>query len=494
MRNILVTCAGVIAGIFSSSVFVSPEIIFLWIFLVVACAIVGKIFRKRKVILYAFALFFIGMICGVFRTRLFEQHVSYDLRAWEGESIAFTGMIVSSPIGNGSTQKFTVKVFTIKDNNKDKEIEGNVLMSVGLFPQYHYGDMVQVRGKIKKPEVINDGTSGSVFNYPRYLTKSGVTETMSFGSVKSIGENKGNIVKKSLYGIRDAFVKAITRILPEPQAGLLSGIVLGTQTLAPALTNNFRIAGLSHIVVLSGYNITIVAESLLSIALYFTPGGAAFIALGGVALFVVMAGAGASAVRAGVMASIALVGKRFGKTYDAGRALFFASFLMVLWNPYTLMYDPSFHLSFLATFGMIYVSPLVLERMEFVTERFGFREILGTTLAVTFFVLPYILFMSGSLSIYSIPANIVILPFVPLTMAVGLVTAVFGFLPIPLRFIGFLPGIVSYAITRYDIFLADTISRLPYAQIGISNFSLIPLVLSYMSFGFLYYFKIRKRE
>jgi competence protein ComEC len=161
---------------------------------------------------------------------------------------------------------------------------------------------------------------------------------------------------------------------------------------------------------------------------------------------------------------------------------------MIVWNPETLLYDPSFHLSFLATIAMVYVSPIVLEKLKFVTEKYGLREMLGTTLSAQLFVLPYILYMSGTIQLLALPSNMLVLPFVPLTMLLGLLVGVFGFLS---RFIGLIPGIPSYLVLSYDIFIVQSISKLSFAQISISNFPLYLMLTFYLVVGIYLYKKNR---
>src|SRR5690606_6965228 len=107
-----------------------------------------------------------------------------------------------------------------------------------------------------------------------------------------------------------------------------------------------------HIVVLSGYNVTIVAEAFIK-ALSFVPRLYGYSAgMIGIVLFAVMAGGGTTIIRASAMAVIALYAKWTGNTYNAFRALIFCGTGMILLNPLTLLYDPSFHLSFMATFAL----------------------------------------------------------------------------------------------------------------------------------------------
>jgi competence protein ComEC len=480
-------CIGFLLGIVMSAFVLADSVMIFLIALTVALLLDAFLFERdvvRKVTIIV-SFLCMGIFFGQLRVVAFHHFISHDLDRFDSNNVSIVGKIISEPISDGETQKFTFSTSNISVASSTQHVTGNVSVTTELFPRYHYGDVVSIFGVLKKPEKVVE-IDGRVFDYPAYLLKDSVTHTISFGTVKSLDKNEGNRVVKFLYDIKENFVYSMQTVLPEPEAGLLAGIVLGTQTLSKNISNDFRVAGLSHIVVLSGYNITIVADFMMAFALFFAPAYAAFVAVFSVTLFVLMAGAGASAVRAGIMAIVALLGKRFGKSYDAGRALFFAAFLMVVWNPETFLHDPSFHLSFLATLAMIYFSPIVFNHLTFITEKYGMRETLATTLGVNLFVLPYILYMAGSIQIFSLPANMLVLPFVSLTMFLGFLTALFGFVS---YYPGLIFGLPSYAIVRYDIFIAQTISHLPFAQVSIPDFSVWMMCVIYFIFGWFLYKK-----
>ncbi len=500
MKNFLSLCTGFVTGIVVSYYILSDATLFFFLILSLVLYLDGRFFEQDMVRMHAMllAVLCLGIFLGQFRALAFNHAVSHDLEQFETHTVNLQGEIVSVPVANGQTVKFTLMVSHEGEGTTSVPVSGRVLVTTDLFPVYYYGDVLSVHGQLKKPEQVVE-PDGRVFDYPAYILKDNITETISFGSITYTGRNIGNPILKFLYSIEDHFVKSMQAVLPEPEAGLLAGIVLGAQTLSQTMSNTFRSAGLSHIVVLSGYNITIVAESVMSVALVFAPMYAFFISIIAVVLFVLMSGSGASAVRAGIMSMVALLGRRYGKSYSAGRALFFACMVMIIWNPMTLLFDPSFHLSVLATIAIVYMSPItqsfvdkLLAKIQ--SERWNFLknkttvEIFSTTLSAQIFVLPYILYISGNIQLLSLPANMLILPLVPITMLLGFLTGLFGLIS---RFLGLIFGIPSYIILYYDIFVAQTISSLPFAQISIPNFSLPLMLLIYSGLFYFLYTKNR---
>ncbi len=447
---------------------------------------VSDVFEKQIFMFLAISL--IGLSVGQVRVILISYPDISPLTslAEEKQKIAIRGVVGREPASNGEFQNVLVRTSELVVGSTTKPLITGVLVKTHAFPEFRYGDVVEARGTLQIPGSI-ENEDGRTFDYQMYLFKDSVTHTLSFASVKKVGE-EGNPVLKFLFGLKRQFLSSIRNVIPEPEAGLLGGILLGTDTLQKSIKDEFRVAGLSHIIVLSGYNITIVAESLLKMVSLVSIRFAFGLSFVGVILFVLMAGAGASAVRAGVMASIALLGRNFGKTYNASRALLLAVWGMSMWNPFIVLYDPSFHLSVIATCGIMYVTPIVEKFIEkyfgFITARFGLRELSATTLGAQLTVLPYILYMSGNFGIFAFPANFLVLPFVPVTMLFGFVAALFGFVS---RFIGLIPGIPTYMLLGWDLFIARLVSKLPYANIHIPYIPLSLLIIFYLIFGFFLY-------
>jgi ComEC/Rec2-related protein len=196
-------------------------------------------------------------------------------------------------------------------------------------------------------------------------------------------------------------------------------------------------------------------------------------------LFVLMTGASSTGVRAGIMAVLALVARATGRTYDIGRALLLAATIMIIINPMILLYDVSFQLSFIATIAVIYLSPRLEKHFMWVTKRFGLRDIICVTFSAYLFVLPFILYKMGNLSIVALPANILILLFIPITMLFGFIT---GFVGLFFPFLSLFFGFISSLLLSYELGVINFLSSLPFASLSISNFPLLLTILIYIYF------------
>jgi competence protein ComEC len=308
--------------------------------------------------------------------------------------------------------------------------------------------------------------------------------TSRFGSIHLLSSGHGSLIKNTLFSVKGAFTTALNRVIPQPESSLMAGLLLGTkQSLGKDLLGEFSRAGVSHVVVLSGYNIAIVAESIIAL-FSFLPATFAFVfGCIGIILFTMLAGGGASAWRAAIMVLVALWARQTGREYQVGRALGFAIIIMLAHNPLLLVFDPSFQLSILATIGIVFISPILAPYFTNITEKYGLREIVSSTIATQVTVLPYLIYSTGVLSFVSLPVNVLILGTIPTTMFFGFLTGVVGLVSM---YLSFIPALFSYVLLWYQLQIVDIGATLPYGAISLPAFSWIFVVFIYvtLTFGF----------
>jgi competence protein ComEC len=283
-----------------------------------------------------------------------------------------------------------------------------------------------------------------------------------------------------LFSIKHRFESSLEQLYPEPDTALLEGILLGERRGLPKdLQDAFVTSGLVHVVVLSGYNISIVANAVLY-ATSFLPKiiGYSFGAILMI-LFALMTGAGATTVRACIMGLIAILAQYLQRPAAALRALGVAAVCMALWNPLVVAYDSSFILSVLATFGLITLSPSVEKYLKWIPKYkfFDVRSIAASTIAVQIFVLPALLYFTGVLSFMALPANLLALPVVPFAMLGGFLAGVIGLvhpvLAVPFMF-------VSDLLLKWMIVVAQTEHMLPYSSTVVSAIPVWVVLLVYI--------------
>lgn len=415
---------------------------------------------------------------GLLRVQVYQASlVQESVLAHVGETARITGTVSADPDRRATSLHATLAVSAIDE----VPAVGVVLVFLPTNTALAYDDRVVVRGRIELPEPFA-GEGGREFDYPGYLRARGIGALVYSAS---LGERTpgGWSVQGSLFAIKHAFQQSLERLVPQPQAALLEGVMLGERRGLPQeLEDAFIETGLIHAVVLSGYNISIVATATLTL-LSFLPQALQF-SLGGIVMlfFVLMAGGGSTAVRALLMALIAILARYFHRSADALRALAFAAAALALWNPPVLLHDPSYILSMLATFGLITLSPWAehgLLRMKLFRQgRFKkIREIAASTIAVQLFVLPALLYMTGMLSFVALPANVLALPVVPAVMLSGFVAGMLGFIH-PLLALPFV--LLTDLLLRFMLTVAEVGASLPFASTTISAFPLWVAIAAYI--------------
>jgi len=417
-------------------------------------------------------IFVIAFTFGIFRFHLADKPIPKFFESQIGQKSSFQGIIVDEPDLRENNQKLTIK-------SKVGTEETKVLVTTNFDEYFRYGDEVNFAGKLQKAEnFVTD--QGKEFDYINYLKKDGVHYVMSYGDVEIASRGNGSKIKSTLFYVKGIFLEKVNFAIPNPESLLMGGLILGERSsFNQDLRQKLIDTGTIHIVALSGYNVTIVAEWIMKV-FSFLPRNLGFGAgILGILLFVVMSGGVSTAVRAGIMATLALVARATGRNADVGRALVLAGVLMILFNPFVLTHDVSFQLSFVATVAVIFFASKIEKYFMWVTTCFGLRDILSVTTAAYIFVLPFILYKMGNLSLVALPANILILPFIPFTMGLGFLTGFSG-----LIWYGFsVPfGYLAYFFLHYELTVVDVLSRVPFAAFTISNFPVAITILIYVYF------------
>lgn len=440
------------------------------------------IFAKRhRLVLFGAGIFLFASLLGIYRTEIAKPDEE-RFRNSIGESITVTGIITDEPANKGYGMNFTLDVDGIGMSVATKNPEN-----------ISYGDEVTATGTLELPENFMTD-QGNEFDYISYLYKDNILYKLKSAKITMLSRGNGNWIIAHLIPVKNAILKSFHRVLPAKEADLLAGLNLGEKSnIDDEFRNDLVNTGTIHMIALSGANVTVIANTLRDFFVGILKLSARFAAWGGalcIVLFVTMTGLQSSAVRAGIMALLAIFARGQGRAYDAFRALSFSGFLMVLWDPKYLVYDTSFQLSFLATLGIIFITPL-LERAfirfpKTIVYIIPFREALSVTLGAQLSVLPFILYKMGTLSIISLPANIMVLPPVPLAMGLGALAGLIGSFSIMLAY----PfSFITYQILRYITKTIQFFAKVPYGSFVFHEF---PLWLCFMMYGILFFWIYHK--
>jgi competence protein ComEC len=258
--------------------------------------------------------------------------------------------------------------------------------------------------------------------------------SMSQASIRSVvREQPGDVA----LAVRDHFSEALGRAIHEPAASLGMGYLLGQKRGLPDdLATALQVAGLTHIVVASGYNLTILVRLGRRLFERVSKYVSMLVAAGLIGGFIAITGLSPSMMRAGLVAGLALWAWYYGRKFHPVTLLLFAASLTVLLNPSYAWGNIGWQLSFAAFGGVMIVAPL-LGAYFFGQQRLPtVVQIFFETLSAQLATLPIILYVFGKFSAVAVLSNMLILPFVPLTMLCTFVAGVVALV---------VPGLASVA-------------------------------------------------
>jgi len=400
-----------------------------------------------------------------------EHHVAWYA---DKQEIVLEGMVAGEPDVRDRTTNLRVAARRLKTDGAWRDVEGTVLVQTGRYPARQYGDALRISGDLETPPVFED------FSYKDYLARQGVYALLRRPHIEQMGEGEGNRLLAGIYALKARAKTVIEAIFPEPEASLLAGILLGVERGIPKdVADAFSRTNTTHIIAISGFNITILAGIFAAIAgRLFGRRRATPAVIAGIVLYTILVGASAAVVRAALMGILYVVAIHYGRQSDALNSLIAAAVAMTLLNPYTL-WDVGFQLSFAATLGLIVIVPPLADTFERGLARFIdqdrarttaqlLNEALIVTLAAQVATIPIMVYYFHKVSAVGLLANFLILPVQPAVMILGGIAALTGLIALP---VGQVLAWAALPFPLYTIRVVEQMARLPYAAIDVGRVS-----------------------
>ncbi|MCL5435745.1 MAG: ComEC family competence protein [Patescibacteria group bacterium] len=478
---------GFLVGVAVFSV-LDPQLsrIFIFILPSLGIALATVFWGRSRALAVGVFLIFLGL--GIFRAQGASGLPVNSIASYnDGEKLTWRGVVVEEPDERGDKTNLTVSAETVI-GEPDSPTSGRVLLTVAPYPEYAYGDELEITGKLETPFETED------FSYKNYLAKSRIFSTERYAQVDKVGEGKVSPVVAWLFKLKAYFIERLSLILPEPQNSLLAGLLVGAKrAMGEEWLEKFKTAGVSHIIAVSGFNISVITKILGDfLRRHFGPRPAFALCLLVVAAFVVLTGAQASVVRAAVMGLLTVLALNLGRGTQSLNLLLLAAVVMVAANPSILVFDVGFQLSFLATAGLILLSPVLERPLAFVPEFFELRTSLASTLSAQVFVLPLLVYYFDQLSLVSPLANLLILPVIPFAMLLGFISGLLAIVWLPAAY---LSTWITWLVLTYILKIIDWSTAIPYAAVATAKIPAVWIGVYYLLLGALvFWFWARRRE
>lgn len=435
------------------------------LFLLISC------FKKSQKIFWL-GILSVFIIIGALYYFLWSDSQIKNLNIIFDKKINFQGIVVDAP-EQGNQQKLVISL--------QPPFSGKILAKLKIFPSFNYGDLINFEGIIKKPE------QASRVNY---LAKDGIFGEINFAKTELMANNKGSKIKSFLFALKEKTIAVFQKTLEAEKSAFLAGITLGERSeFSQEFKEAMNKSGATHLVALSGYNISIIANTIMGLFVWFLNRRWAFIlSIFVIFGFVLMTGAQASVVRAAIMGIIILLAGQTGRLYSFRNAIAIAAFFMVLFNPKILMFDIGFQLSFMALLGIVYLAPAIRKFFKMKKEEgfFSWRGNFLATIAAQLAVAPLLIFSFGNFSFISFIPNVLILGVIPFTMTLGFILGFLGFF---FYHFSIILALLLNIFLSYEIFIIKFFGQFNGLEIKSFNF-LLAIIYYLILIIFIFYNKL----
>ncbi len=458
-RSFFVVCLGAISGLAWGSVgrvSIPMQQFILLFFVLLSFLIIWWHYKIMRLLVFIFLFGVLGFV----RSQLaFPAFTPTSLLAYHGQTVTIHAIISKPPDVRLDSVKYIVLAQTIATTQTTQiKTKGYIYMSMPLYPRYVYGDAVTIKCRLLSPNPFPD------FRFDMYLANQGVFSLCQSSHVFVTSHGHGNWFFGWLFYLKDQIATKVVMLWHEPYASFMAGLLYGYRGGLGKLNTLFNRTGVTHIVAISGYNITLVATLLLLFCTYlWIPRKRAFwLVVSAIFLFVLFTGATSSAIRAGIMGTLVLLAAYLGRRSHIGNILILTVFLMALINPFVILWDAGFQLSFLATLGLIYLNPLIEPFFTWAPKRFAIHESLIITSSAIIATLPIMLYQFGQLSIVALVVNLLILWILPWIMALGFFAVVVSFIFFP---IGQIISWIAWVGMAYIVAIVTWFGNLSFASV-----------------------------
>lgn len=372
--------------------------------------------------------------------QLYFQKVTLDVRALD-----------DGVYGKKSQLSFTGGHATLSNG---QELAGKISVSGFGLPAVFQGDEVRVVGKL-------------------YPTLGAAQGRLSFAGLQLVAHHPSLVSE-----VRRKFTAGMQSALPEPLDSFAMGLLVGQRATLPAdVKQDLLMVGLTHIIAVSGYNLTIMLRASKKVLDGRSKRLATMLSLGLIAIFLLIAGSSASIVRAAIVSVLSIYAAYYGRTFRPLTLIALAAAITVYLNPFYEWSDVSWYLSFLAFYGVMVLAPLIASRLPSRLRHSLVGMVALESLCAEAATLPFVLHTFGQLSFIGLVANVLVVALVPLAMLLAMVAGMTGMAA------GSIAGWFAWpaaVLLTYMLDIAHALARIPHVFVQNVNLSLGQMLNMYL--------------
>lgn len=460
---------GIIWGVYLK-ISILPFLIFLGILAIFYSS------RRKSIILFLIFCF----ISNIYISSL-ENNFTTKYQNIYGE-VTIVGTIISDVQDKEYNYKYKVKIDKLKFDNKEQEqCEGTYIL-LKLKKEktnhiYNYGDKIMLTGEFELPQ--GQRNYGG-FNYREYLKTKNIYGIVisKMSQVKLIKTNNANIVNILANKVSKKIKENINNMLPEQQANLLTGILIGDKAgISEEVQISFRDSNLSHMLAISGTHVSYVILGFTFVLDKIRIGKklSKVFTIIFLIFFTILTGATPSVQRASIMAIYVLLGNLFYKKPNIVISISLSMLILLIQNPYNLL-DVGFQLSYAGTIGILYFYKKIKLKNFKIKIIEKVIEMMIITLSANIVIIPIIMLHYNTISLTFLISNVLASPILGIVIILGLFIVLISFVLSPLSL--FLSRILSIFL-EILIFFANICSNLPFSKIYVITPSIMQITLYY---------------
>ena len=439
-------CSGFIVGILLINFINFPTDLSL--ILIILSSFILIIYLPKRFVYIVPIIIICGVVLGLIRGQVFQDKLAC-VNSFKGQAVFIKAKVEED--------------FSSLDNSFKAESSAinNINCQVSLYVNFKDSNL--------------EGFGGDIVTFQGFLSDgfgdfSGVVNDLS--NFRIINKQGRNVI----LDFKNQFSENIKEFLPEPHSSMGLGYLIGQQTDLPImLTFSLQAVGLTHIIVASGYNLSIIVRLSRRLFARVSKYLSFIVSIIFIAVFILMAGLTPSVFRASLVSFMSLAAWYYGRRFHPVSLIIFTMAITVFINPNFILGDIGWQLSFLAFAGVMILAPL-LGKYLFGEQKINtVFQILIETFSAQIMTLPIILINFGQLSYVAIIANLLVLPFIPIIMIFVFLLGLMSYIN---SIFGYILALPTKLLIDYVIKVVEILSDLPWASQSIS-ISIYQLIIFY---------------
>ncbi len=422
--------------------------------LVGALGVLVTLKQRRVWLMLAVVVFGLGL--GLWRGSEYMTKLS-DFDELSGQKVTIVGRAVADSVYDRNKQlTFDVRNPYVKDTGQ--QLTGKVAVSGFGVNAVYAGDEVRATANLR-------------------LARGSYQARVSYAKLEIVGQHPSIVTD-----LRRKFMAGMQSALPEPVASFGMGLLVGQRNTLPEQTSQILLmVGLTHIIAVSGYNLTILLRASRKLLAKRSKNQALLLSLSLIAVFLLFAGSSPSIVRAAIVSVLSIAAAYYGRSFKPVVLIMMAAAITGFAYPYYVWSDIGWYLSFLAFFGVMVLAPMLMARMKA-----RYRDSLVVAVAIEsvcaeIMTVPFVLHIFGQMSFVALASNVLVVAAIPLAMLLSLVAGLAGML---------VPAIAGWfawpalLLLTYMLDVATILSKIPNVFVENLSLSLTMLLIFYAVIAF----------